>query len=300
MADVGEPFIPQSAARVGSSHAGETWELRGRDGFLFVKKGPLSVVADLEAEHAGLARLAAAHAVRMPRPVALVRCADTACLVIEGIRLEEPADTDAWSRLGFSLAALHACPVSVINRRLPETLRMPEDSFGADLSGSVLSCQPGWFGTESSWGEAFVVGRLVPQLERAERTGLTLPRRGPLLERCLALLSHTPKPSLVHGDLWRGNVGFSSKGEAVVFDPAPYLADAETDLAMTRLFGGFPPEFYEAYGRTLPPCEGWELRSQAYDLYHVLNHHNLFGGGYGIQAAALAHDIAAGRKASKL
>src|SRR5437016_3273665 len=90
---------------------------------------------------------------------------------------------------------------------------------------------------------------------------------------------HRPQASLLHGDLWRGNAAFSA-GEPVVFDPAVYYGDRESDLAMTELFGGFPREFYGAYNDILPLPREYGIRKHLYNLYHLLNHLNLFGGGY--------------------
>ena len=91
--------------------------------------------------------------------------------------------------------------------------------------------------------------------------------------------SYRPIPSLLHGDLWSGNAGFTKEGP-VLFDPAVYYGDHEADLAMTELFGGFPGEFYSAYERELPIDPGYETRKHLYHLYHLLNHLNLFGSGY--------------------
>jgi fructosamine-3-kinase len=84
---------------------------------------------------------------------------------------------------------------------------------------------------------------------------------------------------LLHGDLWSGNAGFTGEGP-VVFDPAVYYGDREADLAMTELFGGFPREFYDAYRKEWPVDDGYVRRKHLYNLYHLLNHLNLFGGGY--------------------
>ena len=99
--------------------------------------------------------------------------------------------------------------------------------------------------------------------------------------------AHTPAASLLHGDLWGGNWLAAADGTPVLFDPAVYYGDRETDLAMTRLFGGFGPAFYRAYQHAAPPPPGAEVRTALYKLYHVLNHANLFGGGYD----AAAHEL---------
>jgi fructosamine-3-kinase len=106
-----------------------------------------------------------------------------------------------------------------------------------------------------------------------------------MLERVNILLAgHTPEPALLHGDLWSGNVGFLDNGSPVIYDPASYYGDRETDLAFSEFFGGFPDSFYRAYEMESPLPPGYAQRKTLYNLYHVLNHTNLFGGGYAVQA----------------
>jgi len=137
-------------------------------------------------------------------------------------------------------------------------------------------------GTSASWAEFWRRRRLEPQLVLASRNGYRL--EAPPVWRLLE--GHQPVASLLHGDLWRGNAGFLADGAPVLFDPAVYYGDREADLAMTELFGGFPQEFYEAYSEAWPLGEGYELRKPLYNLYHLLNHLNLFGGGYLAQVRA--------------
>jgi protein-ribulosamine 3-kinase len=125
-----------------------------------------------------------------------------------------------------------------------------------------------------NWDEFWRERRLRPQIELANTRGFAIDMPP------LALLEvHDPKPSLLHGDLWSGNAGFTAAGP-VVFDPAVYYGDREADLAMTELFGGFPREFYDAYNEAWPLEAGYARRKHLYNLYHLLNHLNLFGGGY--------------------
>jgi protein-ribulosamine 3-kinase len=139
-----------------------------------------------------------------------------------------------------------------------------------------------------SWIDFWRDARLAPQLELARSNNLPpqLLRKGErLLEVLPGLLAeHRPAASLLHGDLWGGNAGFLASGEPVLFDPAVYWGDREADLAMTELFGGFPPAFYSAYTEIAPLSSGYVRRKPLYNLYHVLNHANLFGGGYAFQA----------------
>jgi fructosamine-3-kinase len=105
------------------------------------------------------------------------------------------------------------------------------------------------------------------------------------VERVVELVGdHSPEASLLHGDLWGGNAGFDVAGRPVIFDPASFYGDRETDLAFTRLFGGFEEAFYRGYQEAWPLADGWRDRQEIYNLYHVLNHALLFGGGYGPQA----------------
>jgi fructosamine-3-kinase len=134
------------------------------------------------------------------------------------------------------------------------------------------------------WAQFWRERRIGPQLELARSKGFIIDAG----RACDILDAHEPPPSLVHGDLWNGNVRFLATGKTagktagapVLFDPAVYYGDREVDLAMTELFGGFPREFYSAYEEAWPLPAGYELRKHLYNLYHLLNHLNLFGGGY--------------------
>lgn len=138
------------------------------------------------------------------------------------------------------------------------------------------------------WSEFWRAHRLGHQLALAARNGHdgALQKKGARLMARLdeIFADHHPQPSLLHGDLWSGNFAMDGNGAAVVFDPAVYYGDRETDLAMTELFGGFDPEFYRAYHEVHPPDSGYAVRKALYNLYHVLNHLNLFGGDYAAQA----------------
>jgi fructosamine-3-kinase len=106
-------------------------------------------------------------------------------------------------------------------------------------------------------------------------------------------LDYRPAPCLLHGDLWSGNAGMLPDGTPVVFDPAVHRGDREADLAMSELFGGFPEAFYAAYRAAWPLDPGYETRKTLYNLYHVLNHFNMFGAGYLGQARRMIQKLAA-------
>lgn len=209
----------------------------------------------LAAEAEGLAALRAA-GVRAPEPLALGVEAGEAWLLLEYLELRNDGD---WAALGRMLAAQH---------------RYHGEHFGWTRD-NYIGATPQANGWLAHWPTFFAERRLAPQLRLARENGFRV-EAGNVME---LLAQHQPQPSLLHGDLWSGNAGFTREGP-VVFDPAVYYGDREADLAMTELFGGFPPQFYEAYRATLPVDPGYEKRKALYNLYHLLNHLNLFGAGY--------------------
>jgi len=190
-----------------------------------------------------------------PEPYSHGVAAGRAYLVLEYLELTGRKD---FAALGRMLAAAH-------RKGGPRFGRHRDNYIGATPQ------QNGW---SDNWSEFWMEHRMRPQFELAVRNGFRIePPDVSLLKH------HAPTPSLLHGDLWGGNAGFTAHGP-VVFDPAVYYGDREADLAMTELFGGFPREFYEAYEDGWPLEEGYERRKHLYNLYHLLNHLNLFGGGY--------------------
>lgn len=209
-------------------------------------------------EFEGLKALRAA-GVSAPEPYA---CGET-FIEMEKLRLGARPD---WPALARMLADLH---------------RHENDRFGWG-SDNWIGLAPQRNAWSNDWAGFFWNFRLTPQLERAglAKDGFFLRERmKKLLEK------YKPVPSLLHGDLWNGNVGFTASGP-VIFDPAVYYGDREADLAMTELFGGFPDEFYSEYERELPLDSGYGIRKHLYNLYHLLNHLNLFGPGYRGQVEA--------------
>jgi len=225
--------------------------LDGRAVFLKVNEARFADAFAAEAD--GLSALRAARCIA-PEPLKHGTSAASAYLVMEFLELKPRGD---FAALGRMLAALHSSH---------------GDAFGWPRDNYIGSTpQPN--GPLASWTEFWRERRLAPQLALARSNGyaLELPDVSQLLK------GHHPAPSLLHGDLWSGNAAFLASRAPVLFDPAVYYGDREADLAMTELFGGFPPEFYSAYG---PRPRGYEMRKHLYNLYHLLNHLNLFGGGY--------------------
>ena len=243
------------------------WRFETRNGVaVFLKTGPASSHEMFSAEAEGLTELAAPQAVRVPRVLACSIAGDTAFVALEWMTFGRPA-RDTERVLGERLAALH---------------RTTKNRYGWHRDNTIgLTPQPNPWADD--WVDFLREQRIGFQLRLAADKGFTgsLQEQGARLLKRLPIYfeNYEPVASLLHGDLWGGNWG-SCDGEPVIFDPAVYYGDRETDLAMTRLFGGFGRAFYDAYESAWPLAPGHRQRSDLYQLYHVLNHLNLFGGGY--------------------
>jgi protein-ribulosamine 3-kinase len=213
------------------------------------------------------------------------RYADAFAMEADGLSALRSCDLPAPEPLAHGTAGGHAYLLleylelkgkgdfAALGRVLAQAHRKAGPRFGGQRDNYIGSTpqQNGWC---DDWVEFWVTRRLEPQISMARDKGFDV-----VLPSMRALENHKPQPSLLHGDLWSGNAGFTAQGP-VVFDPAVYYGDREADLAMTELFGGFPREFYDAYNRTWALDAGYAQRKHLYNLYHLLNHLNLFGGGY--------------------
>ncbi|MDD5389508.1 MAG: fructosamine kinase family protein [Gallionellaceae bacterium] len=267
-----QPFTCERMTAQGGGCINRGFALAGTDGRrYFAKLNDADNLDMFAAEADGLRELEAAGAIRVPRPVACGGSGGEAFLILEWLNLggqERPAE------LGRQLAQLH---------------RHSQTAFGWWRDNAIGST-PQHNAPMPDWVEFFRAQRLRPQLERARGNGApgALPRLGErLLERLEAFFpGYQPLPSLLHGDLWGGNHGYAD-GVPVLFDPAVYYGDREVDLAMSELFGGYPTAFGAAYREAWPLDAGYRVRRHLYNLYHVLNHFNLFGGGYAAQAEGM-------------
>jgi fructosamine-3-kinase len=243
-----------------------TWRAELSDGrSLFLK---LASPAMLKVEARGLRSLqqwADRTFLLIPDPLGIIQVGELAALILPWLDTGRGDQYD----LGRGLARLHRTSADA-----------GIDRFGWDEEGFIgLGPQPsGWL---TAWGDAFVTLRLIPQLQLATNWGLDLDELEPLLAATRVWLDqHQPLPCLVHGDLWGGNASVLADGRGALIDPACWWADREVDLAMTCLFGGFSSRFYEGYQKEWPLDSNYEGRIDVYNLYHLLNHANLFGGGY--------------------
>ena len=246
----------------------------------FAKLAEIEREPMLAAEAEGLAAIREAGAVRVPATIARGDDGETAWLILEWLDLA-PLDAASGARLGTALAAQH---------------RLPQAKFGWGKDNFIGASRQanGWRADWLSfWREARIHAQL--RLAMANRYPSKMIDRGErLLTDCDAFFrTHAPVPSLLHGDLWGGNAAALADGTPVVFDPAVYCGDREADLAMTELFGGFPKDFHAAYRNAWPLDDGYPVRRDFYNLYHVLNHANLFSGGYVEQSARLVERLLA-------
>lgn len=263
---------PVAALRpVGGGCIHRAWALELADGRrLFAKTNDAEQLPLLDAEADGLTALAAAAAGDpvVPRPLHWGERGGQALLLLEWLPLGRGSPEDWWA-LGAGLARLH--------RR---SLEQADGRFGWHRD-NVIGAGPQPNGWRSHWGTFFAEQRLGAQLAWAARSGRRLEAAEALLAQVPRWLEgHGAQPCLVHGDLWSGNAALLEDGRGAVFDPAVYRGDREVDLAMARLFGGFPDTFFAGYDATWPLPAGHQRRVALYNLYHLLNHANLFGGSY--------------------
>ncbi|MHB8622129.1 MAG: fructosamine kinase family protein [Sulfuricaulis sp.] len=269
------PFTIRSWQAIGGGCINNAAVLQDGARRYFVKLNEAARLAMFKAEAEGLKELAQTHTVRAPEPVCWGTAGGLAYLVLEYLELET-ADSRCLERLGQQLAEMH---------------RTTADQFGWRLDNTIGST-PQINSPSCDWLPFWRDQRLGYQLKLAARYGHELTNQGERLMADLGgfFLDYRPVPSLLHGDLWGGNVG-ATRQLPVIFDPAIYYGDRETDLAMTELFGGFSSRFYQAYRDTWPLDQGYSVRKTLYNLYHILNHFNLFGGGYGSQAAHMIDSL---------
>lgn len=235
----------------------------------FVKLNQANQLEMFEAEALGLEQMREVQAIRVPKPICVGVTGNSAYIALEWLDLGR-GSSQAWAELGRNLARMHQYQRAT--------------AFGWERNNTI-GATPQINSWTSSWVDFFTQYRIGYQLELGRQNGGRFQNGTRLLERIPELLAgHHPKPSIVHGDLWSGNAAVTQSDEPVIFDPAIYWGDREVDLAMTELFGGFPAEFYRGYAESLAIKPGYKQRKTLYNLYHVLNHFNLFGGGYESQA----------------
>lgn len=276
---MGETIVISHVSRVAGGDINTCFLLESNRGNYFVKtSGHIHASAMYRAESYALKVLVeAAHGFTIPHVITLGMLHEQPFLAMEALDL---IDGQNWSLFGRELVRMH------------QVSSQHHGWKGDNFIGSTTQVNR----SSDIWSDFWWHCRLLPQLEWACQNGYRQPLHGylrPLKHVTENLLAgHKPLPSLLHGDLWQGNVGFCQGERPALFDPACYYGDRETDIAMTELFGGFPADFYDAYHRSWPLDAGYQRRKPLYNLYHLLNHLNLFGAGYLQQCIAMIHNLA--------
>ena len=269
----------------------DTWRAMAGSRSLLIKSGPISISRVLQAEKDGLDSLAVTRTIHVPTVQGHWPEEGLAVLALDWLDLAPP-DREFGRRFGHALAGLHlAVPAEAAGRFGWRA----DNNIGATPQSNAWSAQTG----KAGWIEFFAAQRLLPMREHlagqhADRELLKAIDAVVTYLPALSADDHVPRPSLIHGDLWNGNWGMLVDGTPVIYDPAVSCSDAEAELAMMELFGSPPADFWTAYRERLQIAAGYERRRGLYQLYHLLNHAVLFGGGYMRQALTLARKIVSG------
>lgn len=263
---------------VGGGSINQAYHISNGNQHYFIKVNQASKRTMFEAEAIGLQEIHDSQTIRVPEPLAWGTASEYSYIIMEWIPLGQ-GKTQTWFEMGQQLAQMHR--------------RSHAQGFGWHRNNTIGDT-PQLNSWRENWGQFFAEQRIGYQVQLAQRRGGYFRHTEALIETIPTLLAgHHPVPSLVHGDLWSGNAAFSQRGEPILLDPATYYGDREVDIAMTELFGGFPSAFYQGYQATWLLAEGYQQRRVLYNLYHILNHFNLFGGGYASQAQSMIDQILA-------
>lgn len=276
---VGANVTLSMPSSIGGGCINQAWKTQDQHGnTYFVKANKPSRLSMFEAEAEGLAAIENSQSIRCPKVFITQKQTAASYIVMEYIPLQSGNN---MSTLGKQLAAMH---------------QQHQPIFGWHRDNTIGST-PQSNRQHHDWVTFWREERLIFQLELAKRNGL--PKQHyedgfKLAENLPAFFSnYSPSASLLHGDLWSGNCSHDSLGNPVIYDPAVYFGDRETDLAMMELFGGFSASCFDAYHEHYPINQGYASRKSLYNLYHILNHFNLFGGGYATQAHAMIRRLLA-------
>jgi len=273
--EVGNNFTIANKEPISGGDINLAYKISNGQNHYFIKLNNIEHLNHFESEAYALQQIQALNLIACPEVVALGTTLEKSFLVLNYIPFS-PASATNWYELGTNLALMH-------KNSTHGQFGWQQDNYIGD------TLQPNnW---SSNWRTFFAEQRIAWQLQLLSEKSVQLGNIDHIAQICHdALLHHTVKPCLVHGDLWQGNLGFS-QATAVIFDPACYYGDREVDIAMTELFGYLPQEFYQGYQDTYPIQEGFEQRKIIYNFYHILNHANLFGGVYVEQAKAILSRI---------
>lgn len=273
----GKPFSVKQQRSLSGGSINAAFLLKADDGGQYFVKTNHSGRQDMfEAEARGLQALSSSKTLRVPKPLCFGDDETQSYIVMEYLEMDGRADQGV---LGGQLAAMHG---------------VTSERFGWEIDNTIgATHQPNAW--KDDWLEFWREQRLGHQLQLAAQNGYG----GELQSLGEKLMIEMPKlfsgreitPSMLHGDLWGGNVAGLKDGTPVIFDPAFYYGDREADLAMTYVFGGFSPDFYASYQDAFPLDDGFAVRKTFYNIYHIINHLNMFGGGYHGQAIHMMEQV---------
>ncbi|MBL1433559.1 MAG: fructosamine kinase family protein [Gammaproteobacteria bacterium] len=273
-AESNKNFTLDEHQAIGGGSINDCYKISGNGKHYFLKTNNADLADMFAAEASGLHAIVDSNTILAPKPICYGETDTTTYLILEYLELgtsRKQNDQDNIDQFGEQLATMH---------------RNVQTRYGWKRNNTIGSTPQ--INTHcDNWSEFFREHRLGYQINLASENGhhgQFIDKAHELLEYVDQLLYHNPPASLLHGDLWSGNYGITSNGLPAIFDPAVYYGDSETDMAMTELFGNFPPRFYDAYWHHHPKEAEYSVRKTLYNLYHILNHLNLFGDGYYSQA----------------
>ncbi len=257
----------------------QAWKVTDNEGSLwFIKTNSPSLGDMFSAEANGLDEIRKSSSIMSPKTIAYGQTSGCSYLILEYIDLQAQINQVL---LGEQLAKMHQ-------------FQSPNKEFGWKRNNTIGSTEQS-NKPNKDWASFWKNERLLYQLKLAQKNGYsnTAYDNALKLSENLSVFftDYQPKPSLLHGDLWGGNCASDLQSNPVIYDPAVYFGDRETDIAMTELFGGFRTDFYDAYNTYYPLDCGYKVRKKLYNLYHILNHFNLFGGGYASQADSMTKQL---------
>ncbi len=279
-AATGKTFVCKHQQASGGGCINSTYTISDGHDIYFLKLNDAQLNEMFNAEAEGLNEIHHSHSIRVPEVICTGISGRQSYLVLEHLVFAH-GESYSHQQLGLDLAQMH---------------QHCRDQFGWRRDNTIGSTAQ-FNQQDSNWIEFWRQQRLGAQLQLAASNGYggQLQKRGEqlLCDLRYFFAGYSPQASLLHGDLWSGNYAFDTNGQPLIFDPAVYFGDREADIAMTELFGGFNSHFYQAYQEALPLDEGYQTRKTLYNLYHVLNHLNLFGGGYLNQAETMLEQLLA-------
>ncbi|HIG91889.1 MAG: fructosamine kinase family protein [Methylococcales bacterium] len=279
----GAAFEIDQMLPVSGGSINEAYQLVGHGQRYFIKFNSADLLVMFEAEYAGLEELYLTRTVSVPQPLLSGIIDNKSFLLLTFVEFG-PSNLGSETYLGERLAELHGVQQPFFGWHRDNTI-------GSTVQKNRRS--EDWL---SFWNQQRLGFQLQLALQhgyggRLQQSGQDLQENVPSF-----FTDYQPQPSLLHGDLWAGNAAVDKTGMPIIFDPACYYGDREADIAMTELFGGFSAGFYSAYNASLKLDAGYRVRRDFYNLYHILNHLNLFGGGYLNQAQGLIDRLLAESK----